>query len=35
MKPFEDKAQALSLKENDRKTASMKVIPAEKASAVR
>lgn len=35
VKPFESKAQALSLKESDRKTASMKVIPAEKTSAVR
>jgi hypothetical protein len=35
VKPFESKAQALSLKENDRKSASMKVIPAEKSAAVR
>jgi hypothetical protein len=35
VKPFESKAQALSLKENDLKTATIKVIPSEKSPAVR
>jgi hypothetical protein len=35
VKPFESKAQALSLKENERKTALLKVISAEKSAAVR